>query len=86
MIVASCYFVIPWYTVPLLGGWYPDQCRKCSISWKLGTLLNKWTKGDVRAVIQLLQAWNLEPMNSRQVVTICGLGAMSVQQGHKWCL
>ena len=73
MTVASCYFVMPWHVVPLLGGWYLDQCRKCSISWKLATVLNKWTKENARAVIQLLQALNLEPMNNhRQVVTICG--------------
>jgi len=35
----------------------------------------------------LLQAQNLEPTNNhRQVVTICGVGAVSVQQGQKRCL
>jgi tRNA A22 N-methylase len=58
-----------------------------SVSWKLATILNKWTKEDMHAIIQLLQAQNLEPMNNhRQVVTICGVGAISVQQGQKWCL
>jgi hypothetical protein len=86
-IIASCYFVMPWYVVPLLDGRYLDQCRKCSVSWKLVTLLNKLTKKDVCTVIQLFQVQNLEPTNNhRQVVTICGVSAMSFQQGQKFCL
>jgi len=44
------------------------QCQ-CSVSWKMVTLLNWWTREDVCAVIQILWAQNIEHLNvHRQIV------------------
>lgn len=60
---------------------WPVQKMQCqySLSWKMVTLLNKWTRDEV-------WAQNIESMNiQRHAVAVYVVHLMSVQQVQKWC-
>ena len=50
------------------------------------TQLKEWIREEVWAVIQLLWAQNMKPVNmNRQIVAVFGARAISNQQVQKWC-
>jgi hypothetical protein len=70
--VARCYFVIPWYVVPPLGGRFLLHCRKRIASATDGKCRPCWRRGQRKSIAllsQILWAQNME--SSKKPQTDC---------------